>query len=1045
MSEEAKKNEYSDTLNLPRTDFPIRAQFSISDAAVLQRWSDEKLSEKTFICNQGKIKFILHDGPPYANGNIHLGHAYNKISKDIVTKAERMSGKHVPVIPGWDCHGLPIELKVTQETPGLSRQELKSACRKYAQKWIDVQREEFKKLGVMMHWDKPYTTMDFSYEAAIVRAFGEFYKQGYIQKKLKTVPWCASCQTVLANAEIEYAERKDPSVYVQFPLSLSVSSTLLPEAKGRQVSLLVWTTTPWTLPLNRAVVLRPGATYALVDMDGKLVVLGKDLVEKVAGIALKKDNSMLDPRVKPEDDGKGGQVNKTVTDEAVKRSLVDDGKGGQVNPTVTDEAVKRSLVDDGAGLLVGGVRVLKTFVAEMLIGQRVQHPFIVDLTVPIIGDGFVSLEDGTACVHSAPGCGPEDYEVGLKNNLEIYSPITADGKYSSEINPAELAGMSVTDGQIWVIKKLAELDRILFKQSIRHSFPHCWRCRNGLIFRATSQWFCDLSQHSLKDRALEAIQTLRMVPETGKNRFSATLEGRLEWCLSRQRSWGVPIPALNCLDCGHVFTSLDLIDVAARGIEKDGIEFWDRVLVEQLGVHACPSCASTSLHKEFDILDVWFESGVSHYAVLLPNPSQAYPADMYLEGKDQHRAWFQSSLLTSLVLEKSACMKEILTHGFTVDEHGKKMSKSLGNVVSPGQIIDKVGVDGLRLWVASSDYDSDPVVSELLLKNIAEVYRKVRNTSRFLLSNLYDFDIEKDAVDVASMLAIDQYALVRLHTFNMAMQAAYRDRKATAAFHELADYCSKDLSAFYLDIIKDRLYVERADGSMRRSAQTVCYYILHTMTTVMAPILSLTAEQIFDFYKKGEQDSIHLQDFADTLSLFNFVMSAQGDDAPHKRSLGVNHNEVQIETESDFILVWEKLSQIRSAVLKALETLREQGVIKHSLDASLVLYVSPDFVGFEKLKKYCSSLLGQTFAAFLKEYFIVSHVEIVPVPNHTMIEVLPGLFIVACKASGLKCNRCWQWSQDCIVEKQGNLVENNIPGSGSGAALCGRCARVLHI
>jgi len=978
MSEEAKKNEYSDTLNLPKTDFPIRAQFAIFDAAILQRWAEEKLSEKTFVHNDGKIKFILHDGPPYANGNIHLGHAYNKISKDIITKSERMSGKHVPVIPGWDCHGLPIELKVTQETPGLSRQGLKSACRKYAQKWIDTQREEFKKLGVMMHWDKPYTTMDFSYEAAIVRAFGEFYKQGCIQKKLKTVPWCASCQTVLANAEIEYAERKDPSVYVQFPLSSLVSPTLFPEAQGQQVSLLVWTTTPWTLPLNRAVVLHPGATYALVDMGGKLVVLGKELVEKVACIAG-----------------------------------------------------------------VQGARVLKMFVAEELIGQRVQHPFIADLTVPIIGDGFVSLEDGTACVHSAPGCGPEDYEVGLKNNLEIYSPITADGKYSSEINPAELAGMPVADGQIWVIKKLAELDRILFKQSIRHSFPHCWRCRNGLIFRATSQWFCDLLHKDLKDHALKAIPSIRMVPESGQNRFSATLEGRIEWCLSRQRSWGVPIPALNCLDCGHMFTSPELIEVAACGIAQEGIEFWDKVSVEQLGVRACVSCASTSLKKEFDILDVWFESGVSHYAVLLPNPSQAYPADMYLEGKDQHRAWFQSSLLTSLVLEKSASMKEILTHGFTVDEHGKKMSKSLGNVVSPGQIVDKVGTDGLRLWVASSDYDSDPVVSELLLKNIAEVYRKVRNTSRFLLSNLYDFDIEKDVVDVSSMLAIDQYALVRLHTFNMTMQAAYRDRKTTAVFHELADYCSKDLSAFYLDIIKDRLYVERADGHARRSAQTVCYHILHTMTTVMAPILSLTAEQIFDFYKKSDQGSIHLQDFADTLSLFTSVMHSQDVDKSHKPTLGVNHNAAHVESE--FLMMWEKLSLMRGAVLKSLEVLREQGLVKHSLDASIVVSLTSNFAGYEKLKEYCSGLPGQTFAAFLKEYFIVSHIEVIDAPLSCMVEVLPGLFIAVSKAAGLKCNRCWQWAQDCVIKNQDSFARHDIGAAISGVALCGRCAHVLQV
>lgn len=970
MSDEVKKNEYSDTLNLPKTDFPIRAQFATSDATMLKRWDDEKLSEATFNHNVGNEKFILHDGPPYANGNIHLGHAYNKISKDIITKSERMAGKHVPVIPGWDCHGLPIELKVAQTAKEssivLSREELKKECRIYAQKWIDVQRTEFKKLGVMMHWEKPYATMDFLYEASILRAFKEFVTQGYIAKKLKTVPWCASCQTVLANAEIEYAERKDPSIYVQFPLPVATVATLFPSISNRQVSLLIWTTTPWTLPLNRAVVLKPGAIYALVDMGGKLVVMGKDLVEKIAAVL----------------------------------------SGGGVAGSVT-------------------ASVLQTFASELLIGRNVQHPFIEHLLVPIIGDGFVSLEDGTACVHSAPGCGPEDYEVGVKNNLEIYSPISADGKYTSEIIPVELAGMSVTDGQIWVIKKLAELDLILFKQSIRHSFPHCWRCRNGLIFRATSQWFCDLSQHNLKNRAMEAIQNLTMIPEAGKNRFSATLEGRLEWCLSRQRTWGVPIPALNCIDCGDVFTSPDLIEVAACGVQKEGVEFWDRVSVVELqGLlknSCCEKCGSHNLGKEFDILDVWFESGVSHFAVLLNNSSQSYPADMYLEGKDQHRAWFQSSLLTALVLEQSPCMKEILTHGFTVDSQGKKMSKSLGNVVTPGEIVDQVGTDGLRLWVASSDYDSDPVVSALLLKNISEVYRKVRNTSRFLLSNLYDFNILTDAVPVEDMMAIDQFAIVRLHQFNTDVQSAYRQRKTTAVFHALADYCAKDLSALYLDVIKDRLYVEKADGKSRRSAQTVCYNILHTMTTVMAPVLSLTAEQIFDCYKSGDQLSIHLQDFADTKTLFDSVLTMRRIEIQAGDDCAKNDSSAEL-----FMKSWDNLSIIRDLILKALEILRGQGVIKHSLDARVDLHITSEFSGFASVQDFFNVIKGQTPELFFKEYCIVSQFIITATSSPLMVQVLPGLFLSVSKADGLKCNRCWQWAIDLTP-----------------SALCCRCAAVL--
>lgn len=944
MHDETLSNGYGNSLNLPKTDFPLRSNFAQSDEVMLQRWASEKLSEKTFNCHRGQQKFILHDGPPYSNGNIHLGHAYNKISKDILTKSERMSGKHVPVIPGWDCHGLPIELKVIQQQPGLSREELKIACRKYAQGWIEIQREEFKKLGVMMDWDRPYTTMSKHYEASIVRAFGKFYAQGFIQKKLKTVPWCFSCQTVLANAEIEYGERKDPSLYVQFPLPPDVVNALSPELNGKSVSLLIWTTTPWTLPLNRSVVLHPGATYAVVEMLGKYVIVGRELVDKVAAAVGATPNIIL------------------------------------------------------------------TFVAEQLIGRKVHHPFVDSLHVPVIGDRFVSLEDGTACVHNAPGCGPEDYEVGLKNNLEIYSPISSDGKYTPEIVPAELTGMPVTDGQIWVIKKLAELDRILFKSSIRHSYPHCWRCRNGLIFRATSQWFCDLSQHHLKGRALEAIEHLKMYPETGRNRFSATLEGRLEWCLSRQRTWGVPIPALSCTACEHVFTNGELIERAAVGIAQDGIEYWDRVSVAELGNFACPACGHGQCEKEFDIIDVWFESGVSHFAVLEGNPDQAFPADIYLEGKDQHRAWFQSSLLTGLVIENSAPMKEILTHGFTVDAQGKKMSKSLGNVVTPGEIIKQVGTDGLRLWVASSDCSSDPVVSEVLLKNVSEVYRKIRNTSRFLLSNLYDFDLVRDGIAVDQMYVIDQYALIKLHEFNQDVQKAYRERNFTAVFHLLADFCSKQLSSFYLDIVKDRLYVEQADSVARRSAQTVCYRILSVLTTTMAPILSFTAEQIFDHYKKQGQESIHLQTFEDSALWFDELLRLR---VALYGSLDAYHG------------TWDRVLAVRSMILKALEGAREQGKVRHSLDGAVRIHVSDELLT-GPLKTFVDQLQYQSLVDFIKEICIVSRVEFVPSMSD-LAQFDEGVFGAVDSAGGIKCPRCWQWHSETHSDN-----------------LCARCARVLN-
>lgn len=929
---------YKDTLNLPQTNFPIRAQADIFDPQLLARWKEQNLYEKCYVHNEGKQKFILHDGPPYANGDIHIGHAYNKILKDIIAKSERMSGKHVPIIPGWDCHGLPIELKVTKEQPGLEKPALKKACRAYAQLWIKAQSEQFQQLGVIMHWAKPYLTMNFSYEASIMRAFKKFVQGGYIEKKQKTVPWCPSCQTVLATAEIEYQERKDPSLYVQFPLQASTVQQIFPKVAGRKVSMLVWTTTPWTLPLNRAVVIKPGALYQLVEINDQLVIIGKELVQKVAAAL-------------------------------------------QTTATVVEE-----------------------FAAGKIAGQLVQHPFI-SLLVPVIEDQFVSLEDGTACVHSAPGCGPEDYEVGIKNNLEIYSPLTVDGRYSSEIVPAELAGMPVADGQIWVIKKLTEVENLLHKSTIRHSYPHCWRCHNGLIFRATSQWFCNLARHNLKEKALLAIEQMKMLPETGRKRLSATVDGRLEWCLSRQRTWGVPIPAVLCADCDFVYTSPAFIEKVATGVEQEGIEFWDSVeLADVLDTRAvCTSCGSKNLRKEHDILDVWFDSGISHYAVLHDGVQQ-YPADLYLEGKDQHRGWFQSSLLTSLVLEEQASMKEIVTHGFTVDGNGRKMSKSIGNVVSPAELIKRMGTDGVRLWVASNDYDSDPVVSDNLLNNVSEVYRKIRNTCRFLLSNLYDFDIEKDAVAIEELYAIDQYALHQLHEVNQKVIRAYQERKTTAVFHELADYCVKELSGYYLDIIKDRLYVEQADGRLRRSAQTVCWYIVDTMTKMMAPVLSFTAELVSDEYQRNKTASIHLQDYADLSGV------------------------VALLPQSADMSAWAALREMRSYVLKELEVLRAQGIIKHSLEAQVSVTWSEHYAHADALAAMVELITktDNSLERFLQEYCIVSFVT----HNvHTHLpEVAPGLCIGVTKADGSKCQRCWQWDGKTFDDAR---------------MLCGRCTPIV--
>ncbi len=951
-----KKVSFRDSLNLPRTDFPIRSNAKEDDPAILKRWEDENLYEKTFYHNDGNRRFVFHDGPPYANGHIHLGSAYNKILKDIACKSRRMMGIQVPVTPGWDCHGLPIELKVTQEQPDLSKPQLIKACRKYAQHWIDVQREEFKQLGVLMNWKYPYLTMNFEYESKELRALGVYIERGYINRSKKTVPWCASCQTVLAMAEIEYADRKDPSIYVLFPLSQESQKKLLPEIED-EVSIVAWTTTPWTLPLNRAVLFKPDTTYVLLDIKGKKVLIGKKLADTlVAQLETEK-------------------------------------------------------------------QIIKEFSSSKFANLSLRHPFIDGLHVPLLADESVLTDEGTAFVHCAPGAGPQDYETGLKNNLEVFSPVGPDGIYDDTILPAELDGMSVFDGQIWVMRKLKELDRLLHKASIRHSYPHCWRCRKGLIFRATKQWFFNLSKDDLKERVLKATEHIATLPEKSINQLQATVEGRLEWCISRQRSWGVPIPALICTACDHTYITKDFIDKVAEGVAKEGIEFWDEVAISTLvgKDFLCPSCGGSSFTKEEDILDVWFDSGLSHYAVLKDNPELGYPADLYIEGKDQHRGWFQSSLLTSMALEGEASMKMIITHGFTVDAKGIKMSKSLGNVVLPQEIRDKLGTDGLRLWASSIDFSSEAVVSDVLIRHVQEVFRKIRNTCRFLLSNLYDFDIDKDGLAIEDMRVIDQYALQELFAFNYAVLSAYEAYDFTAVFHKFGDYCSANLSTFYFEIIKDCLYVEKADGDARRSVQTACWHMLDSLTRLMAPILSFTAEQVSDLYQKDKTESIHLQDFPALLNVWEYFAKYNSDLMDELRrvdSVKIGDYEA-LSTIEDHAFeagqeaLWQTLKSMRSAILKATETLREKGEIKRSLDAKVIVYIDPSAEYSKLIQQFFSHLANKDESpeSFFKDFAIVSQFQLAQEKDGLLETSLPGLFLKVAKALGKKCPRCWQWAE----------------------------------
>lgn len=965
---------FKDTLNLPKTDFPIRANPKIDDPAMMKRWEHEKIYHTTFYAHEGSEKFILHDGPPYANGFLHCGHAFNKIQKDITGKSQRMMGKQVPITPGWDCHGLPIEYKVSQENPDLPPAALKKACRAYASKWVDVQRQQFKDMGVFMDWDRPYLTMDFGYEAAIMRAFGEFVAQGYIERKNKTVPWCATCQTVLAAAEIEYHDRKDPSIFVLFGLEGSVAKNLFPNLTDKPINLLVWTTTPWTLPLNRAVLVRPGAAYVVLDAGDYYILVGKLLADALVAKL---------------------NIEKRVVAEIASEALV-------------------------------------------ISKIRAQHPFIDGFTVPVLHDASVSLDEGTACVHCAPGCGPEDYDVGVRNNLEIFSPISPDGKYTKGIIPAELEGMSVTDGQGWVITKLMERGVLVNKSSISHSYPHCWRCHNGLIFRATKQWFCDLSKNNLRDRVLEAIDTIKMLPKGSRNRMYATVEGRLEWCLSRQRIWGVPIPALLCTACDFAYCTPELIERVAKKVNSLGIECWDTITVDDIvgNDFACPSCGKSAWKKEHDTLDVWFDSGISHYAVLKQNKELQFPADIYIEAQDQYRGWFQSSLLTSMVLEQAPCMKTILTHGFTVDEKGRKMSKSLGNFVSPQEIIDKLGVDGLRLWVASVDVSGDIVISDASLNNALEVFRKIRNTARFLISNLYDFDVEKDIVPLDQLRQIDVYALQQLYEINRLIVRAYDEHNYSEIFHALANYCTSQLSSFYLDIIKDRLYVEQADGLARRSAQTVCWYILDTMTRLIAPILSITAEQLSDLYQKDKKDSIHLHTFNampnpwQIIGSERAVTAAELDLASASRAYSKDIFLQEVSKTSYIVKqeeYWAALMQMRAALLKAIEGKRETGLIKHSLEARLTVHFDDQQETMQSLDEFFKKLTNQTAQEFLKEFLIVSQVIFVSDKAEIEPTIMKGLSAAVDQAEGVKCPRCWQWEE-----------------SKNKHGLCKRCAAIVE-
>ncbi|MBI5440909.1 MAG: isoleucine--tRNA ligase, partial [Deltaproteobacteria bacterium] len=777
--------DYKTTLNLPQTSFPMKADLARREPEMLRQWTEEGLYARILRGGAGRPTFILHDGPPYANGQIHMGHAINKILKDIIVKSRTMAGFQSPYVPGWDCHGLPIEHQVDKELgkrkDGMSKADVRRHCRAYAEKFVKIQREEFERLGVFGAWDEPYLTMHHSYEAQIVRELGRFMEKGAVYLGKKPVYWCIRCRTALAEAEVEYAERTSSSIYVKFPLR-SDPAELDGSLSGKRVSVVVWTTTPWTIPANLAIALHPEFEYAAYEApagSGEVLVLARRLA-----------------------------------------------------PLVLEEAG------------IEGARELCPIDPKALERKEARHPLYDRPSLLILAE-HVTLDAGTGCVHTAPGHGQEDYEVGMKYGLDAYAPVDGNGRFTPDVGL--FAGQEVFEANREVNRALHQVGALLAQGKISHSYPHCWRCKHPVIFRSTRQWFISMEKTGLREGALREIDKVRWIPPWGRDRIYNMIAQRPDWCISRQRVWGVPIVAAHCTSCGGVYMGKDLAEHAASRFETEGADAWfDRPLEDFLPPGAaCPGCGGTELRKEEDILDVWFDSGVSYAAVLEARPDLESPADLYLEGSDQHRGWFHSSLLASVGTRNAAPYRAVLTHGFVVDGQGKKMSKSLGNVISPEQVIKKYGAEILRLWVAAEDYRDDIRISDEILTRLVEAYRRIRNTCRFLLANLYDFDPSRDAVALSDLPELDRYALDRVNRLVERCRRAYEEYEFHLIFHRLHNFCSVELSAFYLDILKDRLYTYPAASADRRSAQTVLYRILERMARLMAPVLAFTAEDVW--------------------------------------------------------------------------------------------------------------------------------------------------------------------------------------------------------
>jgi len=918
--------DYSKTINLPKTNFPMRANLPNKEPNILKKWNDEKIYNKILESRENKDLYILHDGPPYANGHIHIGHALNKILKDVILKHKTMSGFKTPYVPGWDCHGLPIELNVTKKLGNKARTmpkvEIRQKCREYADEFVDIQKDEFKRLGVFADYEHPYKTLTHDYESTIVDVFGEILEKGYIYRSKKPIYWCPNCVTALAEAEVEYDNHTSTAIYVKFKVDPKSVGNIDGVDKDN-LFVVIWTTTPWTLPANLAVCLHPRFEYGIYQFNDEFYILAKDLADNM-------------------------------------------------NSVVGTEYSNSFPID-------------KTFVDKL----KVNHPFIERESKVIYGE-HVTLEQGTGIVHTAPGHGHDDYIVGLQNDLEVYCPVDDYGRFTNDY--PEMEGIKVFDANEKVLDILRDKNALISSNDIEHSYPHCWRCKKPLIFRATEQWFLEIDHDNLREKGLESVDKTKWVPSWGEARFKSMAESRPDWCLSRQRTWGVPIPSFRCKKCEKNLMTAKTVKFFAEIAKNKSIDAWFSDEIEDLiPAGTVCSCGSHDFVKEFDILDVWFDSGVSHFAVLEKREDLRWPADLYLEGSDQHRGWFQSSLWPSLAIKGEPPYKTVLTHGFVLDESGKAMSKSQGNVVPPEKLIKQFGADILRLWVISEDYKNDLRIGMDMVKQIADSYRRIRNTFKFIIGNISDFS-KDDIVAYEKLPDIDKWILHKLYILSEQVLEHYEKFEFHNVYRKILNFCAVELSSIYFDVSKDILYVEKADSEIRRANQTVLYEIYNSLVRLIAPVLSFTAEEIWQF--ENDRDSIHLE---------------------YYYNLDESYNNIEIEKSVNIIV------DVKKDILKALEILRKDKKIKSSLETEIKIFL--------KDESYKEILQSRTVDE-LKRFFQIAKFEIVEKEDDNFSE-FDNSFIAVNKTTGEKCIRCWNFSSE-------------IGADSNHPELCPRCAKIVN-